>query len=142
MIDSDISNEEFMLLINDEQNYFKWKESIRAKDNQISDKEWDKLTEHRKMAGQIKSKYQDLRKRPKHKTYWNYKTMLLYCFKCRKNTESKEPSAFKTSNRKTMLVLRCEACDNKKPKFIKEQEASGSMSQLGIRSPWKILGAN
>lgn len=59
MIDSDISNEEFMLLINDEQNYFRWKESIRAKDNQISDKEWDKLTEHRKMAGQIKSKIQD-----------------------------------------------------------------------------------
>lgn len=129
MIDSDISNEEFMLLINDEQNYFKWKESIRAKDNQISDKEWDKLTEHRKMAGQIKSKIQDLRKRPKHKIYWNYKTMLLYCFKCRKN-------------RKTMLVFRCEACCNKKPKFIKEQEASGSMSQLGIRSPWKILGTN
>ena len=46
-----------------------FKKSIRAKDNQISDKEWDKLTEHRKMAGQIKSKIQDLRKRPKHRIY-------------------------------------------------------------------------
>ena len=46
-----------------------FKKSIRAKDNQISDKEWDKLTEHRKMAAQIKFKIQDLRKRPKHKIY-------------------------------------------------------------------------
>ena len=30
-----------------------------------------------------------------------------------------------------MLLLKCVVCDSKKPKFIKEQEASGLLSSLG-----------
>ena len=33
-----------------------------------------------------------------------------------------------------MLLLKCAVCDRKKTKFIKEQEASGLLSTLGIRT--------
>ena len=33
-----------------------------------------------------------------------------------------------------MLLLKCAVCDRKKTKFIKEQEASGLLSSLGIRT--------
>ena len=51
--------------------------------------------------------------------------MLLYCLKCRKNTESKNPKVVKTKNGRIMLLSTCAVCDSKKSKFIKEQEASG-----------------
>lgn len=51
------------------------------------------------------------------------------------NVESKNPKFSKTKNGKIMLYFSCEVCDCKKPKFIKEQEVSGLMSQLGIRYP-------
>ena len=34
-----------------------------------------------------------------------------------------------------MLLSRCAICDNKKSNFIKEQEASGLLSSLGIKTP-------
>ena len=34
-----------------------------------------------------------------------------------------------------MLLSKCEVCDSKKPKFNKEQEASGLLSSLGIKTP-------
>ena len=34
-----------------------------------------------------------------------------------------------------MLLSRCAVCDSKKSKFIKEQEASGLLSNLGIKTP-------
>ena len=34
-----------------------------------------------------------------------------------------------------MLLFMCAVCGSKKAKFIKEQEASGLLSQLGIRNP-------
>ena len=46
LIDSGISHEEFTLVINEEQNYFRLKESIRSKDDQLSDIERDRLIEH------------------------------------------------------------------------------------------------
>ena len=51
--------------------------------------------------------------------------MLPYCLKCRKDTESKNLKVVRNKNRKTMLLWKCEVCDGKKSKFIKEQEASG-----------------
>ena len=66
--------------------------------------------------------------------------MLSYCLKCRKNAESKNPEVVRTKNRRMMLLSKCETCDSKKSKFIKEQEASGLLSSLGIKTPWnKIL---
>ena len=34
-----------------------------------------------------------------------------------------------------MLLSKCEVYDSKKSKFIKEQEASGVLSSLGIKTP-------
>ena len=34
-----------------------------------------------------------------------------------------------------MLLSKCEVCDSKKLKFIKEQEASGLLSSLAIKAP-------
>ena len=55
--------------------------------------------------------------------------------KCRKNTESKNPKAAKTTNGRIMLLSKCTVSDSKKSKFIKEQEASGLLSSLGIKTP-------
>ena len=64
LIDPDLSHEEFILVINKEQNYFRLKESIRAKDDQLSDIERDRLIEHGKRVGQNER----LNKKTKHKT--------------------------------------------------------------------------
>ena len=62
--------------------------------------------------------------------------MLLYCLKCRKNTESKNLKVVKTKKTgRIMLLSKCAVCDIKKSKFIKEQEASGLLSSLGIKTP-------
>ena len=36
-----------------------------------------------------------------------YKTMLSYCLKCRKNTESKNPKVMQTKNGRIMLLSKC-----------------------------------
>ena len=61
--------------------------------------------------------------------------MLSYCLKCRKNTESINPKVSKTTNGKTMILSKCAICGSKKSKFIKEQQAKGLLSNLGIRTP-------
>ena len=35
---------------------------------------------------------------------------------------------------RTMLVSKCAVCDSKKSKFIKQQEAIGLLSSLGIKT--------
>ena len=60
--------------------------------------------------------------------------MLLYFLKGRKNTESKNPKVVKTKNRRIMLLSKCAVCDSKKMKFIKEQQASGLLSSLEIKT--------
>ena len=59
--------------------------------------------------------------------------LLHYCLKCRKNTETKNPKVTRTKNRIIMLLSNCAVCDSKKLKFMKEQEASGLLSSLGIK---------
>ena len=61
--------------------------------------------------------------------------MKLYCLKCRKNTENINPKASKTSNRRTMVLSKCAICNSKKSRLIKNQEAKGLLSNLGIRTP-------
>ena len=61
--------------------------------------------------------------------------MLSYCLKCKKNTESINPKVLKTTNGKTMILSTCTICGSKKSKFIKEQQAKGLLSNLGIRTP-------
>ena len=61
--------------------------------------------------------------------------MLSYCLKCKKNTESINPKVSKTTNGKTIILSTCAVCASKKSKFIKEQQAEGLLSNLGIRIP-------
>ena len=61
--------------------------------------------------------------------------MLLHCLKCRKNTESKNAKVARTKNGRIILLSKCAVCDSKKSKFIKQQEASGLLSSLGIKTP-------
>ena len=61
--------------------------------------------------------------------------MLSYRLKCRKNTGSINTKFLKTTNSKTMNLSKCAICDSKKAKFIKEQQAKGLLSNLGIGTP-------
>ena len=49
--------------------------------------------------------------------------MLSYCFKCRKNTESKTQRVANTRKEKPMHLSKCTVWDSKKSKFIKTKEA-------------------
>ena len=69
--------------------------------------------------------------------------MLSYCLVCKKNTENKNAKMIKTKNGKLMLSSKCPVCGNKKSRFMKEQEAKGLLSNLGIKTPLsKIPGLN
>ena len=61
--------------------------------------------------------------------------VLYYYLRCRKNTGSTNPKVAKIMNGRIMLLTKCAVCDSKKSKFIKEQEASGLLSSLGIKTP-------
>ena len=65
---------------------------------------------------------------------YRYK-MKSYCLKCRKDTKNINPNISKTSNGRTMLLSKCAICNSKKSRFIKNQEAKGLLSNLGIRTP-------
>ena len=51
--------------------------------------------------------------------------------KCRKNTENLNPKMFKTKNSRLIMQSKCPACG---PRFVKEQEAKGLLSNLGIKT--------
>ena len=60
--------------------------------------------------------------------------MKSYCLKCRKGTENINPKVSKTSNGRTMVLSKCAICGSKKSRFIKNQEAKGLLSNLGVRT--------
>ena len=61
--------------------------------------------------------------------------MKSYCLKCKKYTENIDPKVSGTSNGKIMILSKCAICGSKKSKFIKQQEAKGLLSKLGIKTP-------
>ena len=65
--------------------------------------------------------------------------MLKYCIKCKKDTKNMlktkdDSKMLKTKNGRSMLSSKCALCGSKKS-FIKEQEAKGLLSSLGIKTP-------
>ena len=44
-----------------------------------------------------------------------------------------------TSNGKSMILSKCAICGSKKSRFIKNQEAKGLLSKLGIKTPFNKL---
>ena len=60
--------------------------------------------------------------------------MSTYCVKCKKDTENIDPKMFRTKNNRLIIQSKCPDCGNKKSRFVKEQEAKGLLSNLGIRT--------
>ena len=58
-----------------------------------------------------------------------------YCLTFRKNTESKNSKIPRPKNRRVMFYQNVIYVTVKKFRFIKEQEASGFLSSLGIKTP-------
>ena len=61
--------------------------------------------------------------------------METYCLECRKNTKNLNLKIFKTKNDRLIMQSKCTDCRIKKSRFVKEQEANGLLSNLGIKTP-------
>ena len=61
--------------------------------------------------------------------------MKIYCLKCKKDTENLDSKIFRTKNNRLIMQSKCNDCRIKKSRFVKEQEAKGLLSNLGIKTP-------
>ena len=61
--------------------------------------------------------------------------MKTYCMKFRKNAEKLNSKTLKTKNGRLIMQSKCNDCGIKKSRFVKEQEAKGLLSNLGIKTP-------
>ena len=71
--------------------------------------------------------------------------MKSYCSKSRKDTENINPKVSNTSNGRKTILSKCAICGSKKSRYIKNQEAQGLLSNLGVKTPLSkvpILGDN
>ena len=60
--------------------------------------------------------------------------MKTYCVKCRKDTENIDPKMVRIKNNRLIMQAKCPLCRIKKSRFVKEQEAKGLFSNLGIKT--------
>ena len=58
-----------------------------------------------------------------------------YCLPCRKYTKSINPKIVRNNHNRSMILSNCTICGSKKSRFIKEHQAMGLLSNLGIRTP-------
>ena len=61
--------------------------------------------------------------------------MKTYCLKCKTNTNNIDPKMFKTKNNRLLMQSKCSVYNNKKSRFIKEEDAKGLLRNLGIKTP-------
>ena len=61
--------------------------------------------------------------------------MKTYCLKCKTNTDNIDPKMFRTKNNRLLMQSKCSVCGTKKSRFVKEQDAKGLLSNLGIKTP-------
>ena len=61
--------------------------------------------------------------------------MKTYCLKCKKDTDDIDPKMFRTKNNILLMQSKCNVCNNKKSRFVKEQDGKGLLSNLGIKTP-------
>ena len=61
--------------------------------------------------------------------------MKTYCVKCKKDNENIDPKIVRTKNNRLIIQSKCSVCKIKKSRFVKEQEAKGLLSNLGIKTP-------
>ena len=65
--------------------------------------------------------------------------MKTYCVKCKKDTENIDPKIVRTKNNRLVMQSKCSVCGIKKSRFVKEQEAKGLLSNLGINTPFSKI---
>ena len=58
-----------------------------------------------------------------------------YCLACRKYTKNNNSKVVRNRQNKLMMQSNCSICNSKKSRFIKEQQAMGILSNLGIKTP-------
>ena len=61
--------------------------------------------------------------------------MKSFCLKYKKDTENINPRVSNTSNGRAMILSKCAISGSKKLRFVKNQEAKGLLSNLGLRTP-------
>ena len=61
--------------------------------------------------------------------------MKTYCLKCKKDTDNIDPKMFRTKNNRLLVQSKCSVYKNKNSRFVKEQDAKGLLSNLGIKTP-------
>ena len=57
------------------------------------------------------------------------------CSKCKKKKKKKKYRKCRFKSFRSMLLLKCAVCSSKKSTFMKEQEAKGLLSSLGLKIP-------
>ena len=62
-----------------------------------------------------------------------------YCVKCKKDTDNIDSKIFRTKNNRLLMQSKCSVCKNKNSAFVKEQEAKGLLSDLGIKAPFSKI---
>ena len=60
--------------------------------------------------------------------------MNTYCLKSKKNTSNIDPKMVKTKNNRLIMQSKCSICKTTKSSFVKEQDAKGLLSNLGIKT--------
>ena len=126
-----------MTTISEKRNYWELKEITRMMNSQGSDTENISLIEEGK-KGEL-MKLLNAMKLSIKTLNLKYKTMSSYCFKCKENKESINPKVLKTNNVKTMILSKYAICGSEKSKSIEKQEASGIISNLGLKKPLKQI---
>ena len=58
-----------------------------------------------------------------------------YCLTCRKYTKSINPKIVRNKHNSSMIQPNCAVYRSKKSRFIKEHQALGLLSNLGIKTP-------
>ena len=58
-----------------------------------------------------------------------------YCLSCRKYTKNNNPKIVRNRQNRLIIQSNCATCGSKKSRFIKEQQAIGILSNLGIKTP-------
>ena len=122
LIDMEISQKEFVTVLKEKDKYEKMKDNLKNENEK-----------HKIMKlSSIKSK--TLKK--KLVTNVEYKNkMKTYCVKCRKDTENIDPKMFRKKKKRLVMQSKCSVCRIKKSRFVKEREAKGLLSNLGIKTP-------
>ena len=65
--------------------------------------------------------------------------MMTCCIKCRKDNDNIDSKIFRTKNYRLLMQSKCSVCKNKTSRFVKEQEARGLLSDLGINTPFSKI---